>query len=165
MAHTDKPIAHSTRSRNLEALMQAPRDKLKSLMQSISDGWKIQAVALPQAGLGLLKMQDGAFHEAFYMGEFPLVTAHLSITLPDGEVIEGAAAMMSDDQAHVEALAICDAILTHQPNTCQANSYQAITSLLAEGQNHIAQEARKRRAMLAKTRVDFSLLADTGQHT
>lgn len=145
------------RSANLEALMQVEKDRLKSVVKTITGDWQIQPVALPQAGLGLLKLQDGAFHESFYLGEFPVATAHLSVMLDSGESVEGAAVMMSDDIAQVEALALCDAILSHQ-----LAGFEAIRQLLTEGQTNLQQKARKRHAMLGKTRVDFSLLADAG---
>lgn len=137
--------------------MKVSKEKLKLAVKQLTDDWQIQPVALPQAGLGLLKLEDGAFHEPFYLGEFPVTTAHLSITLPDGESVEGAAVMMSDDILHVESLAMCDAILTHELSGCET-----IRELLVEGRALQQQETNKRHAMLAKTRVDFSLLGDAG---
>jgi len=137
--------------------MKVHKDHLQSIVRKITDGWKILPVSLPQAGLGQLKLNDGAFHEPFYLGEFPVTKAHLTITLPDGKSVEGAAIMMSDDIEHVESLALCDAILTHELTGCDA-----IAELVIEGEALAQQETDKRHAMLAKTRVDFSLLDDAG---
>jgi len=159
MTNITKKGANAKRSSNLEALMQVPKEQLNKLVKQLTSTWEVQPVALGQAGLGLLKLEDGAFHEPFYLGEFPLATAHLSITLPNSDYFEGAAMMMGDDQTQVESLALCDAILSHD-----LEGYEMIQRLVFEGQVIRQQEIDKRSATLAKTRVDFSLIGDTGDN-
>ena len=153
---TEKSV--SERCSRIESLMRVEKTRIQAITTRISKNWSVRPVALPQAGLGLLKLQDGAFHESFYLGEFPLATAHIAIlTDPDGEEVEGAASMMTDDAKMVEALAMCDAVLTHQ-----LDGWQEIQNLVAEGKEIEKQTTIRRNAMLEKTRVDFSLLDEAG---
>ena len=154
---------HPDRSGNLECLMQVDKERLKALVAGLTEGWKSGPVSLPQAGLGLLKLQDGAFHEPFYLGEFPVTSAHLFVSPSEGGAFEaseyeGAALMMCDDVDFVEALAICDAILTHR-----LSGAEEIMQLVDEGETIRLNEAKVRSAMLVRTRVDFSLLQDAGE--
>jgi len=149
---------HPDRSGNLECLMQVDKEKLKELVARLTEGWRTGPISLPQAGLGLLKLQDSAFHEPFYPGEFPVSSAHLFVSPPEGGEFEGAAMMMCDDVAFVEALAMCDAILTHG-----LPGYDEIMQQVSEGESIRRNEAKSRSAMLVKTRVDFSLLQDAGE--
>jgi len=143
--------------------MRVEKNKIQSITARISKNWIVRPVALPQAGLGLLKLQDGAFHESFYLGEFPLATAHIAVSTDVGgeavecNEVEGAASMMTDDGKLVEALALCDAVLTYQ-----LDGWQEIQGLVMEGEAIEQRATIRRNAMLTKTRVKFSLLDDAG---
>ena len=113
--------------------------------------------SLPQTGLGMLKLNDSAFNEPFYLGEFPLSSAWLEITTNEGQHAEGAAQVMDDNLELTEALALCDAILS-----ARLPGWQRVAAFVDLGmqRRNTIQEERKR--MLAHTKVDFSLLDDVG---
>ena len=109
--------------------------------------------ALPQEGLGMLKMQDSVLGNAYYLGEFPLSCAWLELQFPDGRQVEGAGQTMSDSTEFAVALAICDGVLANDgPRAAD------VASLVEQGIEIRRQEDRIRNAMLQKTLVNFSAL-------
>ena len=78
----------------VSALSALPTNELLSFTAELSIGWKIHPKSVPQSGLGMLKLKDGAFDEPFYLGEFPISSAWLEVTTPDGQLAEGAAQVM-----------------------------------------------------------------------
>ncbi|MCG8123513.1 MAG: phosphonate C-P lyase system protein PhnG, partial [Candidatus Thiodiazotropha taylori] len=56
-----------------------------------------------------------------------------------------------------EQLAVCDAVMTGR-----LPGWQKVEALLQEGSARREQISRERKAMLARTKVDFSLLEDVG---
>ncbi len=141
--------------RELSAL---PEQELITLASDLAHDWKISTKALPQSGLGMLKLKDAAFHQAYYLGEFPLSTAHITLTTGQGVTVEGAASLMSDKQAVVEALAIFDAVLRHR-----LDGIDKIEFAIARGREAIRREDKIRQSMLQRTRVDFSLLSSADE--
>lgn len=139
------------------ALRLAPQDELQRLLDAISKDWRIVPKALPQAGLGMLKLRDSAFNEPFYLGEFPLATCWIGVVTADGREVEGAALTMDDEVQQAERLALCDAVLS-----ARLPGWQSLEVLLAQGWRKRRLIAQERKAMLARTRVDFSLLDDVG---
>lgn len=140
--------------RQLTAL---PATELIALADQLSNAWRIGHVSLPQTGLGMLKLADGALEQPYNLGEFPVSVCHLQITLPSGATVQGAAQVMSDDAALAQALAIFDAILRHSlPGQAE------VEALRVAGKNLRAQEDRARNALLSATRVDFSELSEAG---
>ena len=114
-------------------------------------------MSLPQAGLGLLTLTDGAFHEAYYLGEFPLSSCSIELSLSDGRQAAGGAQVMADDAGLARSLAILDAILA-----AKFPGWDKVTAHIASGASRRAEENRRRRAMLAATRVDFAMLNNAG---
>ena len=53
------------------ALAALPATEIKAAADTITRTHEVQDIRLPQAGLGLLTLRDGAFHEPFYLGEVP----------------------------------------------------------------------------------------------
>lgn len=142
----------------VRALTAHPPAELKALADALAAGCEVRLTSLPQAGLGLLQLTDSAFHEPYYLGEFPLSTCRVELTLPDGRRAEGGAQVMADDAELARALAILDAVLAAQwPGAERA------AALLETGARRRAEEDRRRRAMLAATRVDFAVLNDAGE--
>jgi alpha-D-ribose 1-methylphosphonate 5-triphosphate synthase subunit PhnG len=123
----------------------------------ISSSWTIQPKALSHAGLGMLQLEDGAYREPFFLGEFPLASAWVEITTPEGVTAQGAAQVMDDDVELVETLAICDAVLS-----ARLPEWERLSELLERGVEIIDTKDRERKQMLAATQVDFSLLEDVG---
>lgn len=143
------------RTKWLAALTAIPSAELMVLTEELSKGWEIKPMSVPQSGLGMLKLNDTAFAEPFYMGEFPVASAWLKITTPDGHTAEGAAQVMDDRIEVAEAHALCDAILSgHLPG------HDRVLTMVEKGLA-IREETRlERKRILAHTQVDFSLLDD-----
>lgn len=140
----------------LRALIAHPAAALVELSVRLSAGWALSYLALPQAGLGLLKLRDGAFHEPYYLGEIPIACCRVRVQLPDGTTAEGAAQVMVDVPALAQALAVLDAILA-----ARLPGWQEVAAWVGDGVSKRAEEDRLRSAMLAGTRVDFALLGAT----
>lgn len=145
------------RTKWIRALRELPSDELLNFILEISQSWKIQPKTLSHAGLGMLQLEDGAFKEPFFLGEFPLATVWVEISTPQGVSAQGAAQVMDDDLELVEALAICDAVLSARlPN------WQRLAAMLERGIRALEKKDQERKQMLATTQVNFSLLDDVG---
>lgn len=150
-------VSEVPRSLWIRALTALPAQELTSLVEELSSQWVKRARTLPQSGLGMLKLCDGALHEPFYLGEFPIAGAEVVLSLPDGRRFEGAAQVMDEDVERAELLAVCDAVLAHR-----LAGWERLSALLEEGMRIRREEAQVRNAMRAKTHVDFSLLDTRG---
>ena len=141
----------------ISALKVLPIDNLLALTTKLSENWILRPKSVPQSGLGVMKLKDTAFNEAFYLGEFPLATSWLEVTTPDGKKSEGAAQVMDDRVELAEALALCDAVLSSQ-----LPGWEQVYNLVEQGVAINKKSNRERKMMLARTRVDFSLLDNVG---
>ncbi|MDO9163308.1 MAG: phosphonate C-P lyase system protein PhnG [Methylococcaceae bacterium] len=140
------------------ALATQSTKQLTAVLNEMTTRWTITPVQLPQTGLGMLQLRDSAFNDPYFLGEIPLASAWVSIRTEDQQEYQGAAQLMDDDQDKIEALAVCDAILAYQ-----LPGWQALYQLVEIGMAALTQEQQLRKAMLAKTRVDFALLNATEQ--
>lgn len=138
-------------------LTAVDQQQVQLLADQLSQDWQQHYKSLPQSGLGMLKLRDGALHEPFYLGEIPIASAWVELTLPNGDKAEGAAQVMNDSKELAEAIAVCDAILANQ-----LVGHELISALMQQGAERIAGEQANRKQMLARTHVDFSLLDATG---
>ena len=138
-------------------LMAVDEQDVHQLAEKLTKDWQLNYKSLPQSGLGMLKLRDGALHEPFYLGEIPIASAWVELTLPNGDKAEGAAQVMDDSQQLAEAIAVCDAILANK-----LSGHEAITALMQQGADSIAAEGANRKQILARTHVDFSLLDAAG---
>lgn len=135
------------------ALMALPVNEIISLAGELSVNWLIRPKSVPQSGLGMLKLNDSAFNEPFFLGEIPIASAWLEVTTPEGHCAEGAAQVMDDRHEVAEALALCDAVLSSR-----LPGWEKVAAMVEKGvmvRNEVHQE---RKRMLAHTRVNFSLL-------
>ena len=142
----------------IRALTVHPAPDLHALAERLAAGCEVRLTRLPQAGLGLLQLADGAFHEAYYLGEFPLSTCSLELTLADGRRADGGAQVMADDAALARSLAILDALLA-----ARLPGWEDVSAQVQAGAARRDEEDRRRCAMLAATRVDFALLGNVGE--
>lgn len=142
----------------LRALTAHPPAELNALAEALTTDCEVRLTSLPQAGLGLLTLTDGAFHEPYTLGEFPLSTCRVEIAIADGRSAFGGAQIMADDAGLARSLAILDAVLA-----AGLPGFERAAALLASGTKRRAEEDRRRRAMLAATRVDFAVLNDAGE--
>lgn len=142
------------------ALSALPANEVKVAAESFAASCQVRDVILPQAGLGLLTLRDGAFHEAFHLGEVPVARAHVVLRTPDGRESSGGAVLI-DDRAHIaRAVAILDGALAgHLPG------WETVAILVERGFSARARKFTERKQLLASTRVDFSLLGQTDEET
>lgn len=136
------------------ALMALPRQQVADTVDSLCEGLDIRLTSLPAAGLGLLKFKDSALSEPFYLGEFPVATASVELSLADGTKAVGAAQLMDDDASFATSLAIADALLANA-----VLGSDNLMELVVQGLELIEQEKSVRNAVLSSTKVDFSLLS------
>lgn len=136
----------------VRALTAHPSQSIQSLAERLTLNWQVNFKALPQAGLSLLQMEDGVFHEPYYLGEIPLASAWIELTSAQ-ESFAGAAQVMHDSAELAVALAICDAVMTHH-----LLGWQNVAELIQQGMEKRSWEDEQRGLMLARTRVNFSLL-------
>ncbi len=137
----------------LRAITAHAPEVVIQLAARLTQGWQISYETVPQTGLSLLQLQDSVFHEPYYLGEIPLSTAWVKLKIDNGQNYEGAAHVMSDVPNLATSLAICDAILINQ-----LEGWQEVADLMERGRVIRQEEDKLRGAMLAKTKVDFSLL-------
>ncbi|AJF07115.1 phosphonate C-P lyase system protein PhnG [Geoalkalibacter subterraneus] len=145
------------RSQWCSVLQALPEEQILSLTKKMMSSWRVWPKVIPQAGLGMLKLNDSALCEPFYLGEFPLATAWIEVETAEGTLAEGAAQIMSDRTELVEALALCDAVLA-----ARLPGWEQVAQLLAEGAAIRARMAAERKQILCRTQVDFSLLDEAG---
>lgn len=141
----------------VSALKALPTNNLLALTTKLSEDWTLRPISVPQSGLGMMKLKDSAFNEPFYLGEFPLATAWLEITTADGHKAEGAAQVMDDRVDVAEALALCDAVLSSQ-----LPGWEKVYSLMEQGVALNEKMNSERKMMLARTKVNFSMLDNVG---
>lgn len=145
------------RTQWVRTLSAVPQNTLFSITRELSRDWRVSPKAVPQSGLGMLKLNDSAYEEAFYLGEFPLSTAWIEITTTEGETAQGAAQVMNENIEIAEALAVCDAVLS-----AKLPGWESIAELLEQGEKTLEKTRQERQQILASTQVDFSLLDDAG---
>ena len=137
----------------LRSLTALNPETVIQLASKLTQGWKVSYEAIPQKGLSLLQLQDSVFKEPYYLGEIPLSTAQVRLENADGQSYQGGVQVMSDVPDFATSLAICDAIFSNE-----LMGWEQVAELIYRGRAIRQEEDRLRGAMLAKTRVDFSLL-------
>jgi len=141
----------------VNALNAIPSIELISTIEELTEDWIVRPKSIPQSGLGMLKLNDSAFNEPFYLGEFPFASAWVEILTPQGLSAEGAAQVMDDRVEVAETLALCDAILSEQ-----LPGWEQVSALVEKGMMIRKATDQERKQILACTQVDFSLLDDVG---
>ena len=130
-----------------------PAGPVKTLAADLASQHRVEDLALPQSGLGLLPLIDSALGDTYFIGEIPLAQAHVRVTTSQGQSIEGAAILVDDRAGVARAMAILDAVLA-----ARLPGSEAVLQLLAQGATALAEQSRQRRALLTATRVNFALL-------
>lgn len=140
------------------ALTAHPVPLLNALASQLTADCEVNLASLPQAGLGLLTLTDGAFHEPYYLGEFPLSACRVELCLADGRRADGGAQVLADDAGLARSLAILDAILA-----ARFPGWDTVSAHVASGARLRSDEDHRRGAILAATRVDFALLNNASE--
>lgn len=130
-----------------------PTEQTEALAADIASQCTVRDVTLPQSGLGLLKLPDSALNDLYFLGEVPVSQAHVEVITNDGTRAEGGARLMDDRPSLVRALAVLDATLA-----ARLPRHEQALDLLRTGMSQVKETEVERHAMLAATRVDFSLL-------
>ncbi|OGI43972.1 MAG: phosphonate C-P lyase system protein PhnG [Candidatus Muproteobacteria bacterium RBG_16_64_11] len=152
----DKDSQNIARSDWACVLAALPAGEIKAAADAIARTHEVHDVSLPQAGLGLLTLRDGAFHEPFYLGEVPVARAHVVVRTHDGHEASGGAVLIDDRARLARALAILDATLA-----ARLPGWEAAAALVERGVAVRAQRDAQRLRILDRTRVDFALLGQT----
>jgi alpha-D-ribose 1-methylphosphonate 5-triphosphate synthase subunit PhnG len=139
--------------RRLSAL---PPAEVQGLADALGREHTVQDVVLPQSGLGLLKLRDGALHDAYYLGEVPLARAQVIVRAGTGREAEGGALILDDRAQQARSFAILDAVYRAGLPGCER-----VRDLLARGGAALVREERDRRSLAAATKVDFALLSSS----
>ena len=149
-----------TREQWLPALACLSAVELRTAVLPILDSYELEHQALPEDGLGLLQIKDGAWGHSFYLGEFPLASAHIVLRTPQGREFSGAAQYLGDRKEKALSMAVCDAVLANN-----LPEKQSVWELVRAGTKKREAIRRQRQAMVSRTRVDFDLLStDQGEH-
>lgn len=143
----------------VRALTAHPYQTILSVVEILAKNWQINYQVVPQSGLNLLQLEDGVFHEPYYLGEIPVASAQIEIINERGESFVGAAQVMNDSADLAVVLAVCDAVMAHQ-----LPGWQQVAQLIQQGAEQRLLEELQRGAMLTKTKVDFSLLSQEESH-
>lgn len=137
----------------IKALTAHNEQIIGNLAENLAKNWQINYLTLPQAGLCLLSLEDGVFHQPYYLGEIPIANAGIELKDEAGQSFTGAAQVMGDSADFAVALAVCDAVMAHQ-----LSGWEQVAELIEQGMEKCSLEDLQRGAMLAKTKVNFSLL-------
>lgn len=135
------------------ALFALPTKEVKAVAESFASSCQVREVTLPQSGLGLLTLRDGAFHEAFHLGELPVARAHVVLRTQDGQESSGGAVLIDDRATVARAIAILDGVIAGR-----LPGWETAAALVERGYSARAAKFAERKHILASTRVDFSLL-------
>jgi len=141
----------------ISALNAIPSNELISTVKELTEDWLVRPKSIPQSGLGVLKINDSAYNESFFLGEFPFASAWIEAQTPQGQTAEGAAQVMDDRVEVAETLALCDAILSEK-----LPGWELVSALVEKGMMIRKATDQERKQILACTQVDFSLLDDVG---
>ena len=135
------------------ALCALPAREVKEAVSKLLHDIEVRDVALPQAGLGLLNMRDGAFHQSYFIGEIPVARAEVILRTASGTEARGGAVIVDDRAQFARSIAILDAVLAER-----LAGWEQAAVLVERGIALRRQKDSERRKQLVATRVDFSLL-------
>jgi alpha-D-ribose 1-methylphosphonate 5-triphosphate synthase subunit PhnG len=135
------------------ALCALHANEVKATVATLLQNIKVRDVALPQAGLGLLGLRDGAFREAFFLGEIPVARAEVVVHAATGDEVRGGALVVDDRAQLARSIAILDAVMAGK-----LPGWEQAAALVQQGIEIRKQKDSERKRLLAATRVDFSLL-------
>ncbi len=143
--------------RGLAALARVDRQRLTDAVSSLVERYPAVPLSAPAAGLAMLRIRESVNGDAFNLGEIPLSTASVELSLGDGEVARGAAHVMADDQDLATMLAVADAALSRSlPGS------EPLFELLAEGMQELQSEQDVRQSIADRSKVRFALLNEDG---
>ena len=93
------------------ALCALHAGEVKATVAELLQKMEVRDVALPQAGLGLLSLRDGAFREPFFIGEIPVARAEVIVRTAAGDEARGGTVIVDDRAQLARSIAILDAVM------------------------------------------------------
>ena len=141
-----------TRNNHIKALCSAPPNQVMDLARALKPLFEVTTMALPENGLGILKLRETAGNDAFFIGEVPVSTAHVALQ-KDGQTYHGGACILSDNQDLAQSIAILDAILENE-----LSGVVRCRELVEMGLDAIKERDTMRHTILARTKVAFNVL-------
>lgn len=138
--------------------LSLPPQQIKEAVRTLTEPCRVDDQAMPQSGLALLQLRDGALAEPYYIGEIPLSRAQVTVVDKNGKKGAGATQILDDRASLARDIAILDAMLANQ-----LKGHETIEHLLEEGARQLALNEASRRVILERTRVDFALLDATAE--
>lgn len=144
-----------SRSQWASLLMAVPAQQVSAAVASLSATLAVEDLQLPQSGLGLLTLRDSALGDMYFPGEIPLARARVRVCTSGGFCAEGAALILDDRAGLARSIAILDAVLS-----AKLEGYRSVQPLLQAGARQLASQRSGRAAMLAATKVNFSLFGN-----
>lgn len=132
-------------------LMAVPPADVRSLLARLCATLTVEDLQCPQSGLGLLALRDSALGDVYFPGEIPAARARVRVS-GGGRSAVGAAVLLDDRASLARAVAVLDAVLAGK-----LDGHESVEPLLRAGAAVIARQGAERSAMLAATKVNFSL--------
>lgn len=149
------PTSKIERRHLVTCLAAADRDQVLHAAAQLAEGLAITPLQPAESGLALMQWRDAVMHQPFFLGEVPMARAAIALTDHRGQRAEGGAVVMADDADLAHALALLDAIHSHDwPGA------GVVEALALSGAAARERVRTQRQAGLQRTRVDFSLLAE-----
>ena len=145
------------RAKIFVALAKIDPDRLFSVIAPLCERYPVEAVSSPVAGLAMMRLKESVNGDAFNIGEIPLSTAIVKLQVDEHHSVMGASHIMADDLELATALAVCDAILTHD-----LPGGEVLQDLYREGLQTLDRERDIRQSILNRSRVRFALLNEEG---
>ena len=135
------------------SLREVSTEELSDLLDFLKKDLEIKVLQLPESGLDLIKMRDSVLGEAFYLGELSVSQCQVEVhSLIGDETQVGFCKIMEDSPQLAESFAIFDALLRMEI------SFPILDEFLVCGYKIWQEKQEKRKEILARTKVDFSLL-------
>ena len=119
--------------------------------------YRFEQLQLPEAGLALLRMQDGCFGEHFNLCEIPVAEAAIELMDTTGRRAKGGARVMASEAGYAHAVAVIDALLA-----ARWPGWREAAELLEHGWHELQRVEAARSEIRQRTRVDFSVLSAAG---
>lgn len=138
------------RKERTRILVEGDRSVLDHIAREIKQTHDVALVKEPTEELVMLRVRESAKRSQFYLGEALMTSCVVRIGATYGYGM-----VMGEDHNKAFDLAVVDAAYTLDAEQCESKGWNA---LLAESDEHIKAQKRKRNEALLKTQVDFSTM-------
>ncbi len=141
------------------ALGRCDREDLEAAVELESERYLIRRMQLSESGLYLLQMADSVQGDPFILADVPVSMASVGLYCREEDDFHlGTAVIMRDDPALAEYIAVGDAVLRNR-----LEGWESWADLVEIGMIRLNQTRNDRRGILARSRVDLSMLSQAGE--